>query len=68
MFKNKTNKYLRRAGYTYIKLCRPLDKPMASLSNCHPDLLPWLAILLNLVKHNVLSEPFDIYELTERFF
>ena len=27
-----------------------LDKPMASLSTCHMGVLPWMAILLNLVR------------------
>ena len=35
VFKNKVDKYLRRAGYTYIKNVWTLDKPMASLSTCH---------------------------------
>ena len=30
--------------------CMTLDKPMTSLSTCHQGILPWMAILLNLVK------------------
>ena len=44
MFKNKIYKYLKRAGYISLK------KPMVSLSTCPLDLLPWMAILLNLGK------------------
>ena len=39
MFKNKIDKYLR-TGYTLMKDCCALDKPMASLSTCHLGL--WL--------------------------
>ena len=35
MFKNRINRYLIRAGYTYMRNCWTLDKPMASLSTCH---------------------------------
>ena len=45
--KNKTDKYLRRAGSAQMKNGWPLDKPMASLSICQLVLLPWMAILLN---------------------
>ena len=38
MFKNKVDPYLRGAGYTQMKNCWTLDKPMASLSTCHMDL------------------------------
>ena len=32
---NKVNTYLRKAGYTQMKNCWTLNKPMASLSTCH---------------------------------
>ena len=35
MFKNRIDRYLIRAGYT----CWTLDKPMASLSTCHLELV-----------------------------
>ena len=35
--------------------CWTLDKPNASLSTCHLDILPWAAILLNLVKLVVMK-------------
>ena len=32
------------------------DKPMASLSTCHLCILPWMEILLNLVKYVIFSK------------
>ena len=37
-----------------MKYCWTPDKPMASLSHCILDLLPWMAILLNLFKSKLL--------------
>ena len=34
IFKSKVDKYLRTAGYTYMKNGWTIDKPMASLSTC----------------------------------
>ena len=46
---NKDDNDLKRVGYKYMDNCWTLDKPMASLSTCHLGVLPWMAILLNLV-------------------
>ena len=46
MFKNRIDKYLRRAGYTEMNNCWTLNKPMASLSTCHL----FFAMIGNLVK------------------
>ena len=35
MFRNKFETHIRRAGYTQMKKCWTLDKPMASLCTCH---------------------------------
>ena len=48
MFKNRVDTYLRRAGYTQMKIVG-LDKPMASLSTFHLDLWLGWQILLNLL-------------------
>ena len=51
MFKNKVDKYVRKAGYTEINNnCWPLDKTMASLSTCSLGVFSWMAISLNLAK------------------
>ena len=34
MFRNRIDRYVKRAGYT-------LDKPKASLSTCHMELVVW---------------------------
>ena len=46
---NKFNKYLITAGYTKLKEIWILDMSMASLFICRLGVLPWMAILLNLV-------------------
>ena len=38
LFKNRIDRYLIRAGY---RNCWTLDKPMASLSTCHLELVVW---------------------------
>ena len=48
----RIDKYLGRTGgggYTKMLFVWTLDKPMASLSTCHLIVLPWMAILLNIV-------------------
>ena len=71
--KSFIEKYLRRAGYTYMNI---FDKPMASLPTLSPGPLPWVAILINLVTelqgiyvwklepaflHNILSQSRSVY-------
>ena len=41
MFKDRIDIYLIRAGYTYMIKWLTLDKPMASLSTCHLELVVW---------------------------
>ena len=50
MFKNKIDKYLRRAAYTYMKHVWIPGMPVASMCTCHLGLLVCMATLLNLVK------------------
>ena len=50
MFKNRIDRYLIRAGYTWENCCT-LDKLMASLSTCHLELVVWDG---NLVKYCLL--------------
>ena len=40
IFKNNTDKYRSRAGYTQMTNCWTLDKPMVSSSTCHLGVLP----------------------------
>ena len=42
MFKNRIDRYLMGGGATHIlENCWTLDKPMASLSTCHLELVVW---------------------------
>ena len=48
MFKNKIEKYLRRAGYTNMKNHRTVDKPMVSLVCL--GFLPWILLNVDMLR------------------
>ena len=60
---NKNDTYLRRVGYTELRNCWSLDKPMYSLSICH---LPWMAILFDIAKllFTLLKKSYHLVHIT----